>query len=33
LSDQLAYKIIKADADIDILKVAEQKIEYLKTKK
>lgn len=33
LSDQLAYKIIEADADIDILKVAEQKIEYLKTKK
>ena len=33
LSDQLAYKIIEADADIEILKVAEQKIEYLKTKK
>jgi transcriptional regulator with XRE-family HTH domain len=33
LSDQLAYKIIEVDADIDILKVAEQKIEYLKTKK
>jgi hypothetical protein len=33
LSDQLAYKIIEAEADIDILKVAEQKIEYLKTKK
>lgn len=33
LSDQLAYKIIEADADLDILKVAEQKIEYLKTKK
>jgi transcriptional regulator with XRE-family HTH domain len=33
LSDQLAYKIIEADADADILKVAEQKIEYLKTKK
>lgn len=33
LSDQLAYKIIEADADIDILKVAEQKIEYLKIKK
>jgi len=33
LSDQLAYKIIEADADRDILKVAEQKIEYLKTKK
>ncbi len=32
LSDQLAYKIIEADADRDILKVAEQKIEYLKNK-
>jgi transcriptional regulator with XRE-family HTH domain len=33
LSDQLAYKIIEADADIDILKVAEKKFEYLRTKK
>lgn len=33
LSDQLAYKVIEANADIDILRVAEQKIEYLKTKK
>ncbi len=33
LSDQFAYKIIEADTDLDILKVAEQKIEYLKTKK
>ena len=33
LSDQLAYKIIEADANLEILKVAEQKIEYLKTKK
>lgn len=32
LSDQLAYKIIEADVDIDILKVAEEKVEYLKTK-
>jgi transcriptional regulator with XRE-family HTH domain len=32
LSDQLAYKIIEADANLEILKVAEQKIEYLKTK-
>ena len=32
LSDQLAYKIIEADTNIDILKVAEKKIEYLKTK-
>ena len=31
LSDQLAYKIIEADVDLDILKVAEQKIEYLKS--
>lgn len=33
LSDQLAYKIIEADVDSDILKVAEQKIEYLKSTK
>jgi transcriptional regulator with XRE-family HTH domain len=33
LSDQLAYKILEADADREILKVAEQKNEYLKTKK
>jgi len=33
LSDQLAYKIIDADANLNILKVAEKKIEYLKTKK
>lgn len=33
LSDQFAYKILEANADIDILKVAEQKIEYLKIKK
>ena len=33
LSDQLAYKIIEADANMKILKVAEQKIKYLKTKK
>ena len=33
LSDQLAYKIIEADANLEILKVAEQKIKYLKTKK
>ncbi len=29
LSDQLAYKIIEANVDRSILKVAEQKIEYL----
>ncbi len=33
LSDQLAYKIIEANVDADILKVAEQKIEYIKSKK
>ena len=33
LSDQLAYKIIEADANMKILKVAEQRIKYLKTKK
>lgn len=32
LSDQLAYKIIEADLDQRVLRVAEQKIEYLKTK-
>jgi len=33
LSDQLAYKIIEADADREVLKVAEQKVKYLKNKK
>jgi len=33
LSDQIAYKIINENADIDILKVAEKKVEYLKKKK
>ena len=32
LSDQFAYKIIEEEADIDTLKVAERKVEYLKTK-
>ena len=32
LSDQLAYKIIDADADISILKLAEQKIKYVSKK-
>lgn len=31
LSDQIAYKIIDEEADLDILKVAEKKIYYLKT--
>jgi transcriptional regulator with XRE-family HTH domain len=32
LSDQIAYKILEEEADIDILKVAEKKVLYLKTK-
>jgi transcriptional regulator with XRE-family HTH domain len=32
LSDQIAYKILNEDADIEVLKVAEQKVEYLKAK-
>jgi transcriptional regulator with XRE-family HTH domain len=32
LSDQIAYKILDEDADIDVLKVAELKVEYLKSK-
>ena len=33
LSDQIAYKILDEEADISILKVAEKKVSYLKTKK
>jgi transcriptional regulator with XRE-family HTH domain len=33
LSDVFAYKVIEADLNIDVLKLAEQKIEYLKKKK
>ena len=33
LSDRIAYKIIDENADVRVLKVAEQKVEYLKTKK
>lgn len=33
LSDLIAYKILEEKADIEILKVAEQKINYLKTVK
>lgn len=33
LSDQIAYKILDEEADIEILKVAEEKVTYLKTKK
>jgi len=32
LSDQIAYKILEEEADLNILKVAEKKILYLKTK-
>ena len=32
LSDQIAYKILEEEADIDILKVAEKKVKYLKAK-
>jgi transcriptional regulator with XRE-family HTH domain len=32
LSDQIAYKIFDEDVDIGVLKVAEQKVEYLKSK-
>ncbi len=31
LSDQIAYKIIDEEADLEILKAAEQKVYYLKT--
>ena len=31
ISDQIAYKIIDEEADLDTLKVAERKIEYLKS--
>jgi transcriptional regulator with XRE-family HTH domain len=33
LSDQIAYKILDEDAGLNILKVAEKKVSYLKTKK
>ena len=31
LSDQIAYKILDEEADLNILKVAEEKVSYLKT--
>jgi transcriptional regulator with XRE-family HTH domain len=31
LSDQIAYKIVDEEADLKILKVAEEKVKYLKT--
>lgn len=33
LSDQIAYKILDGEAYLTILKVAEQKVSYLKTKR
>lgn len=33
LSDQIAYKILDEEADLAILKVAEQKVYYLKTRR
>ena len=30
LSDQIAYRMIEEEADLDTLKVAEKKVEYLK---
>jgi transcriptional regulator with XRE-family HTH domain len=32
LSDQIAYRILEEEVDLDILKVAERKVQYLKTK-
>ena len=32
VSDMIAYKIIEEEVDLDTLKVAERKVEYLKTK-
>lgn len=32
LSDQIAYKILEEEADLDTLKVAEKKVQYLKNK-
>ncbi|MCB0715082.1 MAG: helix-turn-helix transcriptional regulator [Chitinophagaceae bacterium] len=32
LSDQIAYKILEEEADLDTLRVAEKKVQYLKTK-
>lgn len=33
LSDQIAYKILEEEGDLTVLKVAEKKVYYLKTKK
>jgi len=32
LSDQIAYKILEEEADVTILKVAEEKVKYFKNK-
>ncbi len=32
LSDQIAYRILEEEADLDTLKVAERKVQYLKAK-
>lgn len=32
LSDQIAYRILEEEADLDTLKIAERKVQYLKTK-
>lgn len=32
VSDQIAYKILEEEVDLDTLKVAEKKVKYLKTK-
>lgn len=33
LSDQIAYKILEEEGDLNVLKVAEKKVTYLKSKK
>lgn len=33
LSDQIAYKILEEESDLNLLKVVEKKVEYLKTKR
>lgn len=33
LSDQIAYKILEEGSDLNVLKVAEKKVYYLKTKR
>lgn len=32
LSDQIAYRILEEEADLDTLKVAEKKVQYLRTR-